>query len=92
MSAYTMPRISLDSEDPFSLAIAPPSDETSEERAQRLQKEADARRISNDIDEQIRAEAAALKKAKRAVRLLLLGQSESGKSTTLKSTHVVRIQ
>lgn len=86
-----MPRTSVDSVDPFSFANAPPTGETPEDRAQRLHQESEARRISNEIDDRIRAEAAALKKAKRVVRLLLLGQSESGKSTTLKSTQTVLV-
>ncbi|CAL1698353.1 unnamed protein product [Somion occarium] len=71
-------------EDPLSLAIQPPPNETPEQRDSRLQAEALARRISNDIDEELKAEKAALKK-KPPVKVLLLGQSESGKSTTLKN-------
>lgn len=65
-------------EDPLSLAIQPPPNETPEQRDSRLQAEALARRISNDIDEELKAEKAALKK-KPPVKVLLLGQSESGK-------------
>ncbi|KAF7374475.1 Guanine nucleotide-binding protein alpha-4 subunit [Mycena sanguinolenta] len=43
----------------------------------------EARRVSKQIDAEIRAERQA-KRNKRIVRLLLLGQSESGKSTTLR--------
>ncbi|PCH43186.1 G-protein alpha subunit [Wolfiporia cocos MD-104 SS10] len=77
-----MPR-SLD-EDPLTLAIAPPPDETPEAKEARLKAEAEARKVSERIDEQIRAEKAAMKK-KRPIKVLLLGQSESGKSTTLKN-------
>ncbi|KAL6302560.1 G-protein alpha subunit [Sparassis latifolia] len=67
---------SLDAEDPLTLAIAPPPNETVEERERRLRDEEEARKVSDRIDEQIKAERAALKK-KRPVKVLLLGQSES---------------
>ncbi|KAG1829336.1 guanine nucleotide binding protein, alpha subunit [Suillus variegatus] len=76
-------RISL--EDPLTLAIAPPKDETPKEKETREQAEIEARRISEDIDEQIRQERTVLKKKKKPVKVLLLGQSESGKSATLKN-------
>ncbi|KAF7798126.1 hypothetical protein EIP86_009341 [Pleurotus ostreatoroseus] len=63
-------------DDPISLLLAPPPDETDEERALRLQREAEARRISDEIDEQIKKEYAALKK-QNVLKMLLLGQSES---------------
>lgn len=69
-------RISL--EDPLTLAIAPPKDETPKEKETREQAEIEARRISEDIDEQIRQERTVLKKKKKPVKVLLLGQSESG--------------
>ncbi|KAG2078461.1 G-alpha-domain-containing protein [Suillus decipiens] len=69
-------RISV--EDPLTLAIAPPKDETPQEREIREQAEIEARRTSEVIDEQIRQERAALKKKKKSVKVLLLGQSESG--------------
>ncbi|KAH9477099.1 Guanine nucleotide-binding protein alpha-4 subunit [Psilocybe cubensis] len=78
-----MPR-SLD-EDPLTLAIAPPPDETYEQRVIREAAEAEAKRISDEIDEQIRKEREAEKKKKKPVKLLLLGQSESGKTATLKN-------
>ena len=70
-------------EDPLSRLLAPPPNETAEERETRLRLETEARQISDRIDEQLKAERAALKK-NRPVKVLLLGQSESGKSTTLK--------
>ncbi|KAI0768681.1 G-alpha-domain-containing protein [Trametes elegans] len=71
--------------DPLAIAIAPPPNETPAERWARDQREAHARRISEQIDDQIRAEKQALKKRKPPMKLLLLGQSESGKSTTVKN-------
>ncbi|KAL1743993.1 guanine nucleotide binding protein, alpha subunit [Schizophyllum fasciatum] len=69
--------------DAFDAALRPPPDETPAEREARLAREEEARRVSAEIDAEIKAERQA-KKKKRIVRLLLLGQSESGKSTTLR--------
>ncbi|KDR68389.1 hypothetical protein GALMADRAFT_78688 [Galerina marginata CBS 339.88] len=71
------------SDDPLDEVLRPPPDETIEEREIRLEREAESRRISQAIDAAIKAERQARRK-KRIVRLLLLGQSESGKSTTLR--------
>lgn len=65
------------SDDPLDEVLRPPPDETPEEREIREQREAEARRISQAIDASIKAERQARRK-RRIVRLLLLGQSESG--------------
>ena len=65
------------SPDPLDVAIQPAHNESPEDRQKRLADEAEARRISNEIDQDIKREKALRKKAK-IVRLLLLGQSESG--------------
>jgi hypothetical protein len=65
--------------DPLDELLKPPADETEEDRLIRLAQEAEARRISLQIDESIKAERQQQKK-KSVVRLLLLGQSESGMS------------
>ena len=65
------------SDDPLDEALRPPPDETPAERDLRLEREAEAKRISLAIDASIKAERQARRK-KRIVRLLLLGQSESG--------------
>ncbi|KAI5833001.1 G-alpha-domain-containing protein [Schizophyllum commune Tattone D] len=72
-------------EDPLTRAIAPPPNETPQERRAREAAEAEARRISDMIDDEIRQEREAEKRKKKAVKLLLLGQSESGKTATLKN-------
>ncbi|KAK7045421.1 hypothetical protein VNI00_007674 [Paramarasmius palmivorus] len=72
-------------EDPLTLAIAPPPNESPEERQVREEAEAEAQRVSDEIDEQIRKERENEKKKKKPVKLLLLGQSESGKTATLKN-------
>ncbi|KAI9448616.1 guanine nucleotide binding protein, alpha subunit [Lactarius psammicola] len=71
--------------DPLAAAIAPPQNETPAARIVRLRAEAEARRVSEEIDEQLKAERAARRRQRPCVKVLLLGQSESGKSTTLKN-------
>ncbi|KIJ51433.1 hypothetical protein M422DRAFT_158478 [Sphaerobolus stellatus SS14] len=72
--------------DPLAFAIRPPPYESSSEREIRLTKEAEARRVSERIDEEIRIDRERIKKSKASgeVKLLLLGQAESGKSTLQK--------
>lgn len=65
-------------DDPFRYLLKPPLDETLEEREIRLWKEAEARRISDEIDEGIRKERETLRDA-NVLKILLLGQSGSGK-------------
>lgn len=80
-----------DRDDPFAIFHIPPPNETPEERTSRERREAQAQRVSDHIDDAIKLEKAALKKQQRdVVKVLLLGQSESGKSTTLKSEFVFR--
>jgi guanine nucleotide-binding protein subunit alpha len=77
---------SVPQNDPFEAVLRPPPGETSAQRDARILAEQLAKRVSDTIDEQLRAERAELKKSRPDVRILLLGQSESGKSTTLKRT------
>lgn len=74
-----------DSSDPLAIVTAPPPNETPEEKAAREEREAEAQRISDQIDDELRAERAALKKQEQIVKILLLGQSESGKSISISS-------
>ncbi|KAF8589454.1 guanine nucleotide binding protein, alpha subunit [Ramaria rubella] len=73
-------------DDPLAFAIRPPESETEEERQLRTALEAEARRTSDLIDEDIRNEREIIKRRKATgeVKLLLLGQAESGKSTLQK--------
>ncbi|KAG6877762.1 hypothetical protein C0993_004136, partial [Termitomyces sp. T159_Od127] len=75
--------MAVSSSDPLDAALRPPPNESPDQRQQREAREDAARRVSDAIDASIKAEKQARKK-KRIVRLLLLGQSESGKSTTLR--------
>ncbi|KAF8267947.1 guanine nucleotide binding protein, alpha subunit [Lactarius quietus] len=79
----TLTRRSDESLGPLARALAPPPRETPEQRALRETNESEARRVSERIDEQIRLERQANSR-KKAVKVLMLGQAESGKSTTVK--------
>ncbi|KAF6754175.1 guanine nucleotide binding protein, alpha subunit [Ephemerocybe angulata] len=91
LSSAAMPK-SLKSEqvrrrttsDPLAAAMLPPANESPVDRENRLQAEQQARRVSEKIDEELRQERKNLNKSRPEVSVLLLGQSESGKSTTLK--------
>jgi hypothetical protein len=62
-------------EDPLALAIAPPPDESLEQRHAREMAEAEARKVSDEIDEQLKREREGEKRKKKPVKLLLLGTS-----------------
>jgi guanine nucleotide-binding protein subunit alpha len=75
--------------DPLSAALQPPANETLAEKERRLIAEHEAKQISDNIDEMLRQEKNDRKRAKATqVKILLLGQSESGKSTTFKRERV----
>ncbi|KAJ7260485.1 guanine nucleotide binding protein, alpha subunit [Mycena haematopus] len=72
--------------DPFSLVLQPPPNETPAERQKRVELEQEQKRVSDQIDDELRKERSdKKKKSRREVKVLLLGQSESGKSTVLKN-------
>lgn len=70
--------------DPLSAALLPPPNESPIQKEIRLKAETEARKVSEGIDEMIRQERNERKRSRAEVNVLLLGQSESGKSTTLK--------
>ena len=65
-------------QNPFIVDCIPPKGETPQERSQREQEEARAKAVSDAIDEQIERDRVAFERYKRATKILLLGQSESG--------------
>ncbi|KIK39342.1 hypothetical protein CY34DRAFT_808411 [Suillus luteus UH-Slu-Lm8-n1] len=81
----TSKRLRVSEDDPLTRAIAPPSYETPQERDDRLAAEQEAKRVSDAIDDELNKQRISEKKGPKAIKILLLGQSESGKSTTLKN-------
>ncbi|CDO68221.1 hypothetical protein BN946_scf184913.g11 [Trametes cinnabarina] len=81
-----------DPDDPLSRALQPPIDETPEERAARIRQFEEAQRVSKEIDDEIALSRKAYERRKRAIKILLLGQAESGKSTTLKTCTDFQLQ
>ncbi|KAJ7078988.1 G-protein alpha subunit [Mycena crocata] len=72
-------------DDPFAAYMAPPAGETPDQRAVRLTAAQNAEKTSRQIDEVLQQSKRLLDKKKQDVKILLLGQSESGKSTVLKN-------
>ena len=69
--------------DPLSVALQPPPNESQAEREGRLRQENEAKKRSDNIDKMLR-DTERRNRKKKTIKVLLLGQSESGKSTTLK--------
>lgn len=62
------------SDDPLTLAMAPPPNETEQEKTVRLRDEAEAKRISDMIDEELNRQRQAERRGPKPVKLLLLGE------------------
>jgi len=77
--------MAVDTSDPLAHITAPPPNETPEEQRERIRAEQAAKARSDRIDEALAKSAAHEKRRRKAHKLLLLGQAESGKSTVLKS-------
>lgn len=73
-SASLHPRVmrSLDV-DPIAAALTPPENETPEERQARISRERAAKKVSDDIDEQLNRERQQVKRQPKPLKLLLLG-------------------
>ncbi|KAF9047374.1 guanine nucleotide-binding protein alpha-4 subunit [Panaeolus papilionaceus] len=78
-----------DDSDPLTNVMLPSIYETQEEREARIAIQLEEKKRSDAIDEEINRQRLENKKAPRCVRVLLLGQSESGKSTTLKNFQLI---
>ncbi|KZT28152.1 G-alpha-domain-containing protein [Neolentinus lepideus HHB14362 ss-1] len=61
------------------------NEETETQRAERLEQEKEAKRISDEIDKAIEQQRQEMKSKRPQMKILLLGQAESGKSTMLKN-------
>ena len=57
--------------DPFAAKLRPPPGESEEQRQARLQQEAEAKRVSDDIDEELKQDARRLQKRKQDVKVRL---------------------
>lgn len=62
---------SIDDNDPLTKAMAPPPNETPQEREARVNKEREAKRVSDEIDEELRK---GVKKGPKPIKILLLGK------------------
>ncbi|EED79074.1 candidate G-protein alpha subunit [Postia placenta Mad-698-R] len=76
---------SADADDPLTRALQPPPDESPDDRDARLQQQRAAQAVSHEIDQTLQEDKKAYDRRKKAIKILLLGQAESGKSTTLKN-------
>lgn len=61
------------SDDPFLEKLRPPPGETLEEKAERLQRQQEAIRVSREIDAGILESKKAMERRKKAIKVLLLG-------------------
>lgn len=64
--------------DPLDIFTLPPADETPSDRAARERREQEAMQRSHSIDAELKAAKASMKRYKKAVKILVLGQSLSG--------------
>ncbi|KAJ7194277.1 G-protein alpha subunit [Mycena pura] len=78
-------RSSESSLDPLSVPLQPPPNETEDEKLARLEAAREATRVSRSIDAGLVDTKKMLERKRRAVKILLLGQSESGKSSVLRN-------
>ena len=60
--------------DPLAYVLAPPPNETEEQRQIRLAASAEAKRVSDAIDEELQRQAKAEKRGPKLVKILLLGE------------------
>ena len=63
-------RVNEDEDDPLTRAMAPPPNETIEERDARLRREQEAKKVSDEIDAELKKD---MKNSAKTVKILLLG-------------------
>jgi hypothetical protein len=68
----------IPSPNPFIHGFPPQKDESPQERTLREQEETRAKVVSDAIDEQIKQDRVAFRRYQKAIKILVLGQSESG--------------
>ena len=73
------------------LATSETQDEPHLDDSERERSEAYARQVSFQIDCKLKAERLVMKKEDMPIKILLLGQSESGKTTVIKSKSIASI-
>ncbi|KAF8435441.1 G-protein alpha subunit [Boletus edulis BED1] len=71
--------------DSWSAIFRPSANESAQEKQDRIARQQEAARVSKEIDDAIEKSRKQLEKRKSAVKILLLGQAESGKSTMLRN-------
>ncbi|KAG8213278.1 guanine nucleotide binding protein, alpha subunit [Butyriboletus roseoflavus] len=76
-------------DDPLSIALRPPATESETDRQVRLQQEAEARRISEQIDEELRIEREKLRKSKSDVKLRSRASASPGELSYTSTSSVL---
>ncbi len=78
-------------DDPITEALRPPPTETEAERFARLQSEAEAKRISEQIDEDLRQERENLKRKKTDVKVRIDGNPQLRRIYSLIGAHIATL-
>lgn len=69
------PRPSFAGDDPLSVILRPPADESHMQRSERIKREAEAKRVNDEIDKRLKEDAQRLKKERQGEhKILLLGE------------------
>lgn len=69
------PFLDAGSDDPLARALQPPPDESPDQRELREQMQREASRISSEIDDDIQEARKVYERRKKAIKILLLGES-----------------
>ncbi|KAJ2925167.1 hypothetical protein H1R20_g11917, partial [Candolleomyces eurysporus] len=71
-------------DDPFAIFLKPPESETPSERATREACEAEAKKRSDEIDEELKKEKELMRTRRKELKVVLIGDSESGRPNMVK--------